>query len=185
MHQDKPTDAAAELEALPPPEASVAHADADEDPAVAARRRLGGPVPALLYVMMAVAGLLGVGLGSAYSKLVLDAPNRVVPIAFAFVLEAMAAAWFGARRLGRPLTNDQRVRVAITYTFVVAFVLAPLFALGWMPGSQALLERLEGLSSGGVIAALGVVALGLVTVALARYLVLALVSPLLRSSKAS
>ena len=185
VHQDKPTDAAAELEALPPPEASVAHADADEDPAVAARRRLGGPVPALLYVMMAVAGLLGVGLGSAYSKLVLDAPNRVVPIAFAFVLEAMAAAWFGARRLGRPLTNDQRVRVAITYTFVVAFVLAPLFALGWMPGSQALLERLEGLSSGGVIAALGVVALGLVTVALARYLVLALVSPLLRSSKAS
>jgi len=185
VRQEKPTDAAAELEALPPPEASVAHADSDEDPAVAARRRLGGPVPALLYVAMAVAGLLGVGIGSAYSTLVLDAPNRIVPIVFAFVLEAMAAAWFGARRLGRPLTSDQRVRVAITYTFVVAFVLAPLFALGWMPGSPALLERLEGLSSGGVIAALGVVALGLVTVALARYLVLALVSPLLRPSKAA
>jgi hypothetical protein len=60
----------------------------------------------------------------------------------------------------------------------VACVLGPLFALGWMPGSKALLDRLDGLSSGGVLAALGVSALGLATVALARYLLLSLVSPL-------
>jgi putative ABC transport system ATP-binding protein len=178
VHHEKPLDAAGAIEALPPPDASTAHGDEDEDPAVAAKRRLGGPVPALLYVAMAAAGLAGVGLGVAYSNFILDAPNRVVPIVFGFVLEAIVAAWFGTKRLGRPLTNDQRVRVAITYTFVVAFVLAPLFALGWMPGSNVLLERLEGLSSGGVFAALGVVTLGLVTVALARYLVLALVSPI-------
>jgi hypothetical protein len=84
----------------------------------------------------------------------------------------------GGKRLGRPLTSDQRVRVAITYTLVVACVLAPAFALGWMPGSKVLLDRLDGLSSSGVLAALGVFALGLATVALARYLLVSLVSPL-------
>ncbi|MBS2017633.1 MAG: ABC transporter ATP-binding protein [Deltaproteobacteria bacterium] len=180
VRQETPTNAAAELEALPPQDTSAAHGDDDEDdPAAVARRRLGGPVPKLLYLVMALAGLAGIGLGAAYSSVVLDAPNRIVPIAFAFVLEAMAAAWFGAKRLGRPLTNDQRARIAITYTAVIALVLAPLYAFGVLPGASALLERLEGLSSGGVVATLGVVALGLATVALARYLVLALVSPLL------
>ena len=177
--QDKPLDAAAELAALPPTDQSTLdHADEDADPAVAARRRLGGPVPALLYLAMALAGIAGVVLGVLYARLVLDAPSTVVPIAFGFVLEAVVAAWFGGKRLGRPLTNDQRVRVAITYTLIVACLLAPAFALGWMPGSKPLLDRLAGLSSGGVLAALGVTTLGLATIALARYLVLALVSPL-------
>jgi hypothetical protein len=127
---------------------------------------------------MAAAGIAGVVLGVLYSRLLLDAPSTWVPVAFGFVMEALVAAWFGGKRLGRPLTNDQRVRVAITYTLVVACALAPAFALGWMPGSAALLARLDGLSSGGVAAALGVTLLGLGTVALARYLVLALVSPL-------
>ncbi len=177
--QEKPLDAAAELAQLPATDqSSLEQGNEDADPVLAARRRLGGPVPAIVYLAMALAGGAGVALGVLYSKLILDVPSTIVPIVFGFVLEAVVAAWFGGKRLGRPLTNDQRVRVAITYTLIVACVLAPAFALGWMPGSKPLLERLGGLSSGGVLAALGVTALGLATIALARYLVLALVSPL-------
>ena len=177
--QEKPLDAAAELTALPAVDQSGGAGDDEAaDPALAARRRLGGPVPTLLYLAMVAAGIAGVVLGSLYANFVLDAPSTVVPIAFGFVLEAIAAAWFGGKRLGRPLTSDQRVRVAITYTLVVACVLAPAFALGWMPGSKVLLDRLDGLSSGGVLATLGVSALGLATIALARYLLVSLVSPL-------
>ncbi len=61
-------------------------------------------------------------------------------------------------------------------------VLAPLFALGWMPGSKSILDRLDGLSSSGVLAGLGITLLGLATIALARYLVLALVSPIVSPS---
>ena len=102
----------------------------------------------------------------------------MIPLVFGFVLEALVAGWFGGKRLGRALTSDQRVRIAIAYTLIVACVLAPAFALGWMPGSKPLLDRLDGLSSGGAVAALGVTLLGLATVALARYLVLSAVSPL-------
>ena len=181
--QETPLDAAAELTELPPPEASTAAAEDDADPALAARRRLGGPVPTLLYVAMAAAGIAGIVLGNLYAKVVLDTPAGVIPLIFGFVIEALVAAWYGRRRFGRPLTSDQRVRVAVTYTLVVACVLGPLYALGWMPGAKALLDRLDGLSSGGVVAALGVTLLGLSTVALARYLLLALVSPLVAAAK--
>ncbi|MBX3187571.1 MAG: ABC transporter ATP-binding protein [Labilithrix sp.] len=184
--QAAPLDAAAELEKLPPPEpAGAGDDDASADPAAAARRRLGGPVPAVLYMAMAAAGALGVGIGAAYAHFVLGAPSSIVPVIFGFVLEATVAAWFGGKKLGRPLTSDQRVRVAITYTIVVAVLLAPLFALGALPGSKAMLDRLDALSSGGVVAALGVVLFGLVAVALARYLVLSLVTPLVSPSRAA
>ena len=177
--QEKPLDAAAELVELPAADqSSAAEHDDAADPALAARRRLGGPVPALLYVAMAAAGIVGIILGTLYERLVLDVPGAVVPLAFGFVLEAIVAAWFGGKRLGRPLTSDQRVRVAITYTLVVGCLIGPLFALGWLPGSKPLLDRLGELSPRGVLAAFGVTLLGLSTVALARYLVLALVSPL-------
>jgi putative ABC transport system ATP-binding protein len=180
--QEKPLDAAAELAELPvEPHGAGASADDAADPALAARRRLGGPVPALLYVAMVAAGIAGVVLGLMYTHLVLDAPATGVPIAFAFVLEALVAAWYGGKRLGRPLTSDQRVRVSITYTLIVACVLGPAFALGWMPGSKALLDRLDDLSRPGVLAALGVTLLGLATTSLARYLVLTAVSPLVSS----
>ncbi|MDB4941452.1 MAG: Cell division transporter, ATP-binding protein FtsE [Labilithrix sp.] len=176
--QESPLDAQRELDLLPPPEASTAAEEDAADPALAARRRLGGPVPALLYVVMAAFGVLGLILGSVYASAVLDlAPTTppIVPLVFAFVLEAMAAAWYGGRRFGRPLTSDQRVRVAVTYTIVTTLLIAPLLAFG--AGGKALLGRLEGLSSGGIVAALAVTLLGLVALALARYLVIALLSP--------
>jgi putative ABC transport system ATP-binding protein len=177
--QERPLDAAAELKALGPAEAGGRSELADDaDAAVAARRRLGGPVPALLYPAMAGAGILGVLLGLLYAKFILDAPSTLAPLAFAFVLEALAAAWFGGKRLGRPLTNDQKARVALAYTLAEAGLLGPLVALEALPGSKELLDRLLGLSSGAVLAALLVATLGLATVALARYLVLSLVAPL-------
>jgi putative ABC transport system ATP-binding protein len=177
--QEKPLDAAAELAELPTEDHGGSAADDEAaDPALAARRRLGGPVPALLYVAMVAAGIAGLVLGNLYTSVVLDASAPGVPIAFAFVLEAIVAAWFGGKRLGRALTSDQRVRVAITYTLLVACVAGPAFALGWMPGSKALLDRLDSLSRTGVLAALGVTLLGLATIALARYLVLTAVAPL-------
>ncbi len=181
--QDKPLDAAAELTELPPPEASTAAAEDALDPALAARRRLGGPVPKLLYVAMAAAGLAGILLGNLYAKVILDAPAGVIPLVFGFVIEAFVAAWYGRRKFGRPLTSDQRVRIAITYTLIVACLVGPLFALGWMPGAKVLLDRLDHLSSGGAALAIGVTLLGLATVALARYLLLALVSPIVASAK--
>ncbi len=176
--QTVPLDAAVELKALPPPDQGGAQGSEDADPALAARRRLGGPIPAVLYVTMAVAGIGGVGLGVAYASLVLGVPSTWVPAGFGFALETVFGAWFGGKRFGRPLTSDQRTRVALTYTLLAACVLGPMFAVGVLPGSKPLLNRLAELSSGGVLAALGVTAFGLAAVALARYLLISLVSPL-------
>jgi putative ABC transport system ATP-binding protein len=182
--QDKPLDAAAELAGLPPNDTSANPRDDEAaDPALAARRRLGGPVPTLLYVAMLAAGLAGMMIGKIYTSVVLDTTTAWVPLVFAFVTEAVVAAWYGAKRLGRPLTSDQRARIAITYTLIIAGVLTPLYAFGWTAGSKALLDRLAGLSKSGAVAALGVTLLGLVAVALARYLVLTAVSPLVSPLK--
>ncbi len=175
---ETPLDAAAELEKLPLEAAGASASGEDEDPRVAMRRRLGGPVPFALYALMAAAGLGGVLLGAIYARAILDTPTPVPPVAFAFVLEAFVAAWYGHKRFGRALTPDQRARVAVFYTLGVALALAPATALGWMPWSAPVLDRLAQLSSGGVALSLFVIALALATVALARFLVLALVAPL-------
>lgn len=183
--REKSLDAAAELEKLPPPEVGTGANDDDSaDPAAAERRRLGGPIPRALYVTMAITGLLGVVLGNVYARAILDVSSTAIPMAFGFALEAFAAAWYARRSLGRPLTSDQRVRVSLGYTLGVAVVLAPLTALGWMPWSKPLLERMEGLSSTHVVLAPFVIMLGLATVALARYLVLALFAPLVPPPRA-
>ena len=181
--RDKPLDALAELDKLPPADTSKAGADEAESPAAAERRRLGGPVPKLLYVAMVAGAILGMILGNLYASSILDVQAPWISWVFAFFFEALAAAWYAAKSLGKPLTNDQRVRVAITYTLSAAVVLAPLTAFGLVPWSKAVLDRLEGLSSSGVVLALGVSLLGLATVALARYLVLALFAPLIVPKK--
>jgi putative ABC transport system ATP-binding protein len=174
---EQPLDAIAELEKLPP-EGQGAKEDEEVDPRIAARRRLGGPVPVALYAAMAAAGIGGLVLGKLYSSLVLDASTPIPPVAFAFFLEAFVAAWFGYKRFGRSLTTDQRARIAIFYTLGVASLLALPTALGMMPWSDRLLDRLKELSSGGVALAILFVALSFVAVALARFLVIALMSPL-------
>ena len=177
--RDQPVDALAELEKLPPADTSKVGADEEESPAAAERRRLGGPVPKLLYLAMVVGALAGMVLGNLYASAILDVQTPLIAWVFAFFFEALAAVWYAARSLGRPLTSDQRIRVALTYTLGAAIVLAPLTAFGLVPWSKSVLARLEGLSSSGVVLALGVVLLGLATVSLARYLVLALFAPLI------
>ena len=177
VRQDAPMNAHAELAELPPPDTSVEQEDAENSEA-AARRRLGGPVPTGVYALMPFAAGTGAILGVLYNSLILDHSTPITPLAFAFVGEALFGAWYGRRRLGRQLTSDQRARIAIVYTLVVAFLAAPLAAFGWLPGSAWLLDRLGGLSSGGVVAAVAIGAVGLACVALARYLILALFGPL-------
>ena len=181
--KDLPLDALAELEKLPPPEPSAADDPAALDPVAAERRRVGGPVPWSVYVAMVVGTLLGRTVGGAYASAILDVTSPAIPLVFSFVLEAMAAAWMARRAIGRPLTSDQRVRVALTYTLAGALILAPLTALGVMPWSKPVLERLEGLSPSGMLLAPLVVLLGIATIALARYLLLALVAPLVAPAK--
>jgi putative ABC transport system ATP-binding protein len=174
---EQPLDAVAELEKLPPEGQGAKDAD-DEDPVLAARRRLGGPVPVALYAAMAAAGIGGLLLGKIYSSLVLDASTPIPPLAFAFFLEAFVASWFGYKRFGRALTTDQRARIAIFYTLGVAALLALPTAFGMMPWSDRVLDRFKELSSGGVALAILVVALSFGAIALARFLVIALMSPL-------
>ena len=176
--REQPVDAAAELEKLPPPEPSIAGDDEAADPVVAERRRLGGPVPRGLYATMAAGGVLGLVLGVLYCRAILDITSTAIPVAFAFVLEAVVAVWYARKHLGRPLTNDQRVRVSLAYTLGVALLVAPMTAAGWMPWSKPLLDRLEGLSGTRLALALAVAILGIACIALTRYLVLALLAPI-------
>jgi hypothetical protein len=145
---------------------------------LAARRRLGGPVPASLYVAMAAAGGAGLVLGKLYSSFVLDASTPIPMLVFAFFLEALVAAWFGHKRFGRALTVDQRARIALFYTLLVGTLIAIPTALGSAPWSERILDRWKELSSAGVVLAIVVVALLFAAVALARFLVIALVAPL-------
>jgi putative ABC transport system ATP-binding protein len=184
--REPPIDALAELEKLPPAEVGHETDDADDaDPAAAERRRIGGPVPRALYAATAAGGALGLALGSVYARAVLDISSVVVPLVFAFMFEALAAVYYARRAFGRPLTNDQRARVALIYTLFVAVLAAPLTALGWMPWSRPVLDRLEGLTSTQLVLALLVSALGIATVALARYLVMTLLAPLVAARASS
>jgi putative ABC transport system ATP-binding protein len=184
--REPPIDALAELEKLPPADTGTgADDDADADAAAAERRRLGGPVPRGLYLAMAIAGLLGLLVGSIYARAILDVSSTVVPVVFAFAFEALAAVTYARRSLPRALTNDQRARVALTYTLIVAGLLAPPTALGWMPWSRDLLDRLEGLGRAQVVLSILAIGLGVATVSLARYLVMALLAPLVAAPSSS
>ena len=176
--REPPIDAAAELAKLPPTETGANQAD-EEDAAAKERRRLGGPIPKLLYLSMWLWGILGQIVGSIYLGAILDAQIPWVPAAFGFVFEALGAVWYARRRLAHGvLTNDQRARVSLVYTLVSTVLLAIPTAFGVAPWSKPVLDRLEGLGGSQVPLALLVGVLGVAALALARYLVLALVAPL-------
>jgi putative ABC transport system ATP-binding protein len=175
--QDAPIDAHAALADLPPVDASKAVGPGEADPVLVARRTLGPPIPALLYVLTAAAGIFGLLVGKLYASFILGISSVAVTVAFAFAFELLLAVTYGARRFGRPLTSDQRARVALTYTGIGACVLGPLAAFGALPGSKDLLRRLELLSKGEVALALVVSFAALLAVALLRYLLLTLLAP--------
>ena len=118
--QHTPVDAAHELAELPPPEVYV-EPDADaEAPAVRRLRLLGGPVPTSVHVVMALSTMLCLGLGAAYTQVLMEKKWPLVPLLFALLGEAWLASRFARRKLGAPLTSDQRARVALVGSLVTA-----------------------------------------------------------------
>ncbi len=174
--QEKPLDATLALARLPLAEegGELAESRESHDPVELARLRLGGPVPLAVYASMFGGALLGALAGTAYNALVLGAQVWWTTIALALFGETFAAARFARRRLGRALTSDQRLRVAIGYTLGIALVAAPV--LFWrMPARLA--ARLEHLPNTGAVLALGVFLLALAALTLLRYLLLSFFSP--------
>jgi putative ABC transport system ATP-binding protein len=178
--QEKPSDAAAELAALPPPQdyGSGPQIDRELSPADALREKLGGPVPFSVYAMMVLGMLLGLAVGAIYAIAVLGAMNWWVT----GVASILGATWLEARwakrKLGYPLKNDQRVRIAMTSS-LIAWVLAALgFFAGLKMSPATMMAQKEAFASPGY--ATGVIAAGALSVAasmLLVYLLLTLFTP--------
>ena len=132
---------AAELAALPPPEVYAREGDAEDDPAMALRKRLGGPVPFAVHVMAFFGIAVGVLAGLAYNTFVLGfTPAQIAApiVGFALFFDTLFAAIYARRRLGRPLTPDQRARLSfnisalvLALTAGVALIMMALRAPAW------------------------------------------------------
>jgi len=177
VRNETPLDAAGELAKLPREIKGAADETANNEDADRAAAK--APVPFSVYLTMWAAGVGGSLLGVLYNKVILDKPVPAVTIAFGVLMEAFIAARFAKRKLGRPLSSDQRARVALYYTLFNGVFVA--LALGIkMPDVVA-----ERLSHGASSAGLAVVALlsFVVTLSLLRYLLLALFAPKAGPSK--
>ncbi len=174
--QEKPLDAARALAELPAPQEGPAQgADVEEeDPILAARIKRGGPVPFAVHAAMLGGSLLGALVGLLYNGVVLQAKVAWIVLIAAAVGESFLAARVGRRKLGRPLTGDQRARVALGYTIGTALLAAP-FLLYRVP--QPIATRFEGLTTGGLVLSSLVFVLALAALALLRFLLLSLFSP--------
>ncbi len=191
--QDAPLDAAAELEAVPPPDAGGPASQPESAHTDLAVRRARMPVPARVYVSMFLASRLG--LAFVYLLLALagvahaDAKLGLVVAAHALGLlaEARRGAQVARKRLGYPLTNEQRLRLALRYTLgtgaaaaalVLAVTFGKLFAVAAHLGAVSIVallsDHLAGRSAPVSVAAYAVFLAALV---LLRYLLLALLGP--------
>jgi hypothetical protein len=184
--QDQPSDAAAALAALPPPQVYEAAADtAALDPKERLKQRLGGPIPFAVYAAMFGAGIGGALLGALYGAFVLGTQVPVLIVVCMLVAEAWAAARLGAKRQLRALTTYQRGRIATLYTVCVTLPLVALTLwLGVNKLPMSILDRVEHLSSGGVALALLSVLVLLAAVGLLRYLLLSLFAPRAATARA-
>ena len=175
--QDRPTDAAKDLAALPlSNDKGGGLGDDAMSPLEAMRIRLGGRVPFSVFAMMFV-GLLGGAVGGIlYNALVLHQSAGWIPLVAAILLESWAGARFGRRRFGRALTSDQRVRLSLWYTLSlgIGFLGIAWLAIPKLP--VAVLDRFDTMSSGGVAVALLVILFLLSALSLMRYLLLTLFS---------
>src|SRR5262249_49415905 len=79
--QEKPMDAQAALDELPAPQegAEIPEDDEPRDPVLAARLRLGGPVPFVIYLAMFLGGLAGALVGALYDAAILGASVAWIP----------------------------------------------------------------------------------------------------------
>ncbi len=181
---DSPLDAAAALEALPPPQAAEAEPTANLDSLERWRETLGGPVPFGVYAAMLGAGISGALAGALYDGLVL---GQSVPLIVALSMlgaETWVGARLGAKRQGRPLTPDQRGRVAMVYTCAVSLPVGALVLWFFVHKlSTSLQHGIDQLSSVGVALVLALSLLGLSLLGLLRYLLLTLFAPSPRATR--
>ena len=187
--QEQPLDASSELARLPPTE-DAANAPTlqgvgleGDHPAA----RVGGPVPWSVYAMMWLGDLAGEALVAAYVAFVL----RLSVVEFLWVgriAGEIGKAWLGARwarrALGRPSTNDQRVRMALWYTMTITCgaTAALLLAAVVLPSSIAsklagVMDVVTRVSERGWTVLIAVVFAGIGCVVLLRYLLLSLFNP--------
>jgi putative ABC transport system ATP-binding protein len=185
--QDQPMDAAAELARLPAVEDAEGESKSQRPPpdVESVGERVGGPVPLSVYAMMWLGDLLGDAAGASYVGLVLQ--RSVVRDALWWLaIGELTKAWIGAswarRRLGRPPTNDQRVRMALWYSLPVTGVALLSLSLALARAESAAGLAREGWASLALgsrhpsqfaVAAVGVVG----CCVLLRYLLLTLFSP--------
>jgi putative ABC transport system ATP-binding protein len=175
--QAAPLDAAAELAALPPPQEYATGPEVDtSDPVAAVRARLGGPVPFLVYMAMAMGALLGALAGGLYG-VVLGHAYLWITLLFAALGATFLGARSGKRRVGHPLKPDQRVRLALWYTAGVAVLAAPVVVLWPDVLPKAALDRFEGLSSAALAGTFALLVLSFGAIALFHYLLLSLFTP--------
>ncbi len=171
---DPPLAAAVELAKLPPPDKGVGYEAEDLSEAEREKRKLGGPVPFAVPAWMFLGAILGAVVGNLYNTIILDAKNAVIPLVLALLTEAWLGIRTAKKKLGKPLTFDQRARLSLGYTVTIFATLG--LAAGWF-----LIPKFSGLAistSLRVALALGAV-VGLVTVAtLARFALLTFFSML-------
>ncbi len=183
--QDHPLDAAAELAALPRADdrpAPAAQKDEANEPAAA---RIGGPVPLGAYGMMALGWLLGFVLGAIYVQTVLKSDLRTygwITGVSAVLVEAWMGVRWARRKLGHPVTNDQRFRMALWFTIgsliaVTACALAVAAAVGGTQASRDLYARMMAVQSTGAPVIVGLVFLMICFSVLLRYLLLTAFNP--------
>lgn len=125
VRQEQVTDAAAELAALPPPEVYTEQAPEQETEEVRRLRRWGGPVPTAVHAVAALSTLLCLGIGALYTNGLMQQRWPLLPLGCMLLGEAWLTARYAKRKLGAPLTSDQRARVALV-SAVVTLGLAAL-----------------------------------------------------------
>ena len=181
IRQDKPTNAAAELEALPPPEL---HDTADDGSAHAAHvaQTARRPVPFMVYLVMFLGALLGMLAGYVYCAAILGHQSPIVRALFATVFEAWLGSRMAERKLGRPLSGPQRLSATVWYSAFWALVagVGGTIALS-MPSVWARMGGEMRHMSGSVMSL--VVVLVLSAGALLRYLLLSFFSTIGRAPK--
>jgi putative ABC transport system ATP-binding protein len=177
---DTPSDAAAELAALPPPQeygGGPQSLSAELDPAEALRRKLGGPVPFAVYAMMILGAAGGLATGLAYDVFVLGHVYWLIALVAAVLAQTWTGARYGRRKLGQPLTHDQRVRMAVWFTVGLALPAGIAGALSVTSLPVGTTDRFAAMSRPELAGALGVAVLAVAAVGLLQYLLLSLFTP--------
>jgi hypothetical protein len=86
-----------------------------------------------VYAAMLAATLVGQFLGIGVDAALLGSHGIWIPFAFSLLLEALVGAYYGAARLGRPLTWRDSGQISGTYSLALLFLSVPL--AGWLSAS--------------------------------------------------